>query len=113
MRTLIGVPDKVLAEWIDGREYITATDEGEAVAIGAGYYLVTKKRATVFMSADGLCNAMNTITSYIIPEGIEMDIVIGTGRQEPQHKVMSDIVEDIIKIIPYDTEKISFEFIRE
>ena len=112
MRLLVGVPDKVLVKWIDNREYITATDEGEAICIGAGYYIATKKRAVVFMSADGFCNALNPITSYVIPEKLEMDIVIGTGRQEPQHKVMTDILENIIKILPYDPERISFQLIR-
>jgi len=108
----VGVPDKKVAEWIKGKDYISCCDEGEAVGVGAGIYLATKKRATVFMSADGFMNALNPLTSYVIPEGIEMDLVIGTGRQEPQHKVASDILEEIIKILPYDAERISFKFIR-
>jgi len=111
MRT-VGVPDKKLAEWLEGKEYITATDEGEAVGYGAGYYLATGKRAEVFMSADGFCNALNPLTSYVIPEGIEMDLVISTGRQEPQHKAMSDILDDLIKILPYDPERISIQIIK-
>lgn len=113
MRSLVGVPDKLLSEWLNGKEYITAIDEGEAIGYGAGYYLATGKRATVFMSADGFCNALNAITSYVIPDKIEMNIVISTGRQEPQHKVMSDILDDLIKLIPYDTERISLEIIRK
>jgi hypothetical protein len=113
MRSLVGVPDKLLAEWLNGKEYITATDEGEAIGYGAGYYLATGKRATVFMSADGFCNALNALTSYVIPEGIEMNIVISTGRQEPQHKVMSDILDDLIKLIPYNRELIFINIIKQ
>jgi len=109
----VGVPDKLLSEYLKDKVYLTATDEGEAVGYGAGYYLATGKRANVFMSADGFCNALNALTSYVIPEGIEMNLIISTGRQEPQHKVMSDILEDLIKLLPYDTERISLEIIRK
>jgi len=109
---LVGVPDKKLSKWLKGKDYITATDEGEAVGIGAGYYLATKKRATVFMSADGFMNALNPLTSYVIPEGIKMNLVISTGRQEPQHKVATEMLEKIIKILPYDAKRISIKIIR-
>ena len=41
---LIGVPDKKLATWLGDKEYIMASDEGEAVAIAGGYWLATKER---------------------------------------------------------------------
>jgi sulfopyruvate decarboxylase TPP-binding subunit len=111
MRTLIGVPDKKLAKWLKGKDYISAVDEGEAIGIGAGVYLATKKRATVFMSADGFMNALNPLTSYVIPEGIKMNLVISTGRQEPQHKVATEMLEKIIKILPYAPKRISLKII--
>lgn len=106
----IALQDKVIKKYMDEKginEFLDCSNEGEAVAIGAGYYLATGKRADVFFSADGLCNAMNFLTSWIIPENIEMNLYISTGRQEPPHKVMSDIYEDLIKLIPYDTKRIS------
>lgn len=109
---LIGITDKVLAPWLEGKEYLSVSDEGEAVAFAAGYFKATGKRATVFMSADGLCNALNFITSWIIPEKIEMDLIISTGRQEPPHKVMTDILDDLIKLIPFDYERVSIEIMR-
>lgn len=108
---LIGVPDKILDKHIKSQKYIVASDEGEAVGIAAGYYLATGKRATAFMSADGFCNALNPITSYIIPEKIEMNFLISTGRQEPQHKVMTDILYKLIKLLPYDTRKCDFRVV--
>lgn len=98
--------------WLGEREYMNCSDEGESVAIAAGHYLATDERATAFMSADGFCNALNFLTSWIIPEGIEMNIVISTGRTEPPHKVMTDILADLINILPYDPKRISFEFVR-
>ena len=108
MPLLVGIPDKKIAQYLKYRNYMVASDEGEAVGIAAGYYLATGKRATVFMSADGFCNALNPITSYLIPEKIQMDFIIGTGRQEPHHKVMSDSLYKIIKAICYDARKLDF-----
>ena|SRR3989344_2006017 len=109
---IIGVPDKKLAKWLEDKgEHLIATDEGEAVAIAGGWWLGKNERATVFLSADGLCNALNFLTSWIIPDGIEMNLVVSYGRQELPHKVMTDIVQSIIKLLPYDPAKISIEFI--
>jgi len=110
---IVGISDKVLSEWIKDKEYIGASDEGEAVAIGAGHYIQTGERATVFMSADGFCNALNALTSWIIPDGIEMNLVISTGRQEPPHKVMSDILPSLIALLPYDNTKLHFTIIEK
>jgi phosphonopyruvate decarboxylase len=110
---LVGVPDKVLKDWLGKKKYISTADEGEAIGVAAGYYQAKKKRATVFMSADGFCNALNPITSFVIPEKIEMDFVISTGRTEPQHKVMTDILDDLIKLLPYDPARLHFEIIRQ
>lgn len=109
----IGVPDKILIPWLKDKDYIVATDEGEAVGIAAGYYLATKIPATVFMSADGFGNALNPLTSFVIPEDIKMNFVISIGRQEPSHKVMTDTLWPIILKLPYDPERISFQLIRK
>ena len=110
---IVGVSDKLLMPWLEGKEYLDVSDEGESVAIGAGYFIQTGKRATVFMSADGLCNALNFLTSWIIPDGIEMNIVISTGRQEKPHKVMSDILDSLISLLKYDPTRIHFQIIRK
>lgn len=110
---LIGIPDKLLTPWIAGRDYIKPADEGEAVAIACGVWYATRKRATVFMSADGFANALNPITNLVIPEGIEMDLVISYGRQEPPHKVMSDILLPLIDLLKYDPEKINIKYIKK
>ena len=96
---LIGIPDKLLVPWLGKRKYIAASDEGEAIGIAIGYFYATGKPATVFMSADGFCNALNPITSHVIPFRIPMKIVISMGRKEAQHIVMTGILEDIIKLI--------------
>lgn len=100
--------------WLEGKEYMDCANEGEAIAIVGGYTLATGKRGVAFMSADGFFNALNFITSWIIPEGIPMHIVISIGRTEPPHKVATDITEVIIDLLnQYDTGRISYEFVRK
>lgn len=119
-KTLIcGVSDKVLMPWLQGKEYMDCSDEGEAVAIAGGYWLSTGRRATAFMSADGFFNALNILTSWIIPECIEVDIVISIGRTEPHHYLATNTIETIINLVKLHThetglsERVSFEFIRK
>lgn len=109
----VGIQDKILVDWCKDKEYFDCSDEGEAVAIGAGYFLATGKRANVFMSADGLCNAMNFLTSWIIPEGIEMNLIISTGRQENPHKVMTKILPELLELLDYDYKKINIQVIEK
>lgn len=108
---IITVPDKIIAREIENTDYIMASDEAECCAIAGGAYLATGENSSVYISADGFCNCLNFLTSWIIPDGIGINFIISYGRQEPQHKVMSDILMDMVKLLPYDSKKISFRFI--
>lgn len=110
---LVGIPDKLLTPWIGKRDYIKPADEGEGIAIACGYWYATGKRATVFMSCDGFANALNPITNLVIPFGIPMKLMISYGRKELPHYVMSDLLIKIIDNLPYDAEKLSFEFVKK
>jgi len=112
---LVCLPDKLLVKWLGKKEYITPADEGEGIGIACGYYVATGKRATVAISADGFMNALNPITSLVIPEKIKMNIVISTGRTEPQHIVATKLVPKIIKELQkYDKAKnIHFKLIEK
>ncbi len=110
----IALQDKVIKGYMDYKgihDFLDVSNEGEAIAIAAGYWLGSKKRADVYFSADGFCNALNFITSWIIPEGIEMNIYISSGREEPPHKVMTDILPQMLEMIPYDYSKLYIEII--
>lgn len=109
----VGVSDKLLMPWLKGKKYTNCSDEGEAIGIAGGYWLATGERATVFMSADGFCNAMNPLTSWIIPYGLEMNLVISVGRTEPQHVEMSRILRTLLAILQYDPKKLSVELIEK
>lgn len=114
---IVGVSDKLLMPWLADKEYMDCSDEGEAVAIAGGHYLATGETATVFMSADGFCNALNFLTSWVIPDGIAMHFVISVGRQEDPHKVMTFLLPDILNQLHelpwYDPKKVSFELVEK
>ena len=110
---LAGIPDKILTKWLKNKKYYAVADEGEAIAIGVGFHLSTGKRATVFLSADGLANALNPITNLVIPEKIPINIVVSYGRQEKPHKVMSDLLLPLIELLPYDSKLIHWKFIQK
>jgi len=82
-------------------------------SVCAGFFLATRERANVFMSADGFCNALNPLTSYVIPEGIEMNLIISTGRMELQHKEMTRILKPLIKLLKHDPKRINIEIIEK
>ena len=100
--------------WLEGKEYMGCSDEGEGLAIAAGYFLATGKKGTVFCSADGFMNMLTFLTSWIIPEKIEVHIVISIGRTEPPHYIATEITEPIIKLLEkYDAKGVSYEFVRK
>lgn len=107
----IVLSDKIILPYLP-KKNINVSDEGEAIGIAAGYWLATKKRATVWISADGFCNALNPITSYVIPEKIKMNIIISYGRKEPQHIIMSEILVDLLRLIKYDPKRINIKIVK-
>lgn len=104
--------DKVLMKHIEGKEYINCANEAETISICAGYFLATGKRGNAYMSGDGFMNALNFITSWIMPEKIEMNIYISTGRQEPPHKVVTGILPELLELLRYDFNKLKIELLQ-
>jgi len=100
---IVGVPCSKLKKWLEGKDYLIAADEGEAVAIAAGYWLATGKPATVFMQSDGFANALNPLASLIIPYGIPINWVISVRTDGEQHEVMGKTIETLIEL--YDLKR--------
>ncbi|EFI32829.1 phosphonopyruvate decarboxylase [Desulfonatronospira thiodismutans ASO3-1] len=112
-----GVPDsllKHLCAFVDhhcstGNHILTA-NEGNAVALAAGYYMSTGKMAAVYMQNSGLGNCVNPLTSLTDPQvySIPMLLIIGWRgepgvKDEPQHVKMGRITPaqlDLLEI-PY------------
>lgn len=114
-----GVPDSLLkyfsyslSDHIDQNNHIIAANEGNAIAIAAGYHIATNKIPVVYMQNSGLGNAINPLLSLCDPEvySIPMLLLIG-WRGQPghidakQHKKMGRIQEDILKTLelPFET----------
>jgi phosphonopyruvate decarboxylase len=113
-----GVPDSLLKEFclciddfIPKDRHIITANEGNAIALAAGYYLAQKSIPLVYMQNSGLGNAVNPLLSLCDPEvyAIPMVVVIGWRgepgvKDEPQHvkqgKVQIELLETMN--IPYE-----------
>ncbi len=117
IRMFTGVPDsllKSLCAYIDdhgepGRHIITA-NEGNAVALAAGFHMGTGKLAAVYMQNSGLGNALNPLASLCDPQvySIPMLLIIGWRgepgvKDEPQHIKQGRITKTQLETaeIPY------------
>lgn len=94
----VGVPTSKLEKWFNGTEMFV-TDEGEAIGIAAGYYLATGKIATVFMGSNGFANALEFITSLLIPYKIPIKLVIAKRSDTAWHGTMGNNIRKFIKLI--------------
>ena len=120
-----GVPDSLLKDFCayitdntQGDKNIIAANEGNAVALAAGYYLATNKFGLIYMQNSGEGNAINPLTSLTDPEvySIPMLLLIGWRgepgiKDEPQHKKMGKITLKLLETleIPYSLLDDNFE----
>ena len=117
-----GVPDSLLKDIcsyitdnVDPENNVITSNEGAAIALGAGYHLATNKIPLIYMQNSGLGNAVNPLLSladknvYSIP----MLLMIGWRgepgiKDEPQHFTQGEVT---LKLL--DTMKIPYEIIPE
>lgn len=111
-----GVPDsqlKALCDYLNTespQNNITAANEGNALALAAGYHMATGKTACVYLQNSGLGNIINPLASltndkvYAIPALL----VIGWRGEpgvhdEPQHIFQGEVTLPLLEImnIPY------------
>lgn len=116
-----GVPDSLLKEFcayilenIPENQNIIAANEGNAVAIAAGYHLATNKTALVYLQNSGQGNTLNPLISLTSKEvySIPLLLVIGWRGQpgikdEPQHKKQGQITEQLLKIMGIEYQILS------
>lgn len=98
---MIGVPDSKLKDLIK-RSDIVATDEGEAICYAVGEFLVTGKPGTAYMGSNGFANALEALTSLVVPYEIPINLVIGVRDDCPQHAVMGSEVHNILSDLFYE-----------
>ena len=115
-----GVPDSLLKEFclcIDDfapkDKNIISANEGNAIALAAGYYLAKKSLPLVYMQNSGLGNAINPLLSLCDPDvyAIPMVVVVGWRgepgvKDEPQHAKQGKVQLELL-----DSMGISYEII--
>lgn len=97
--------------------YVSAANEGDAVALAAGQALAGK-RAVAMMQSSGLGNAVSPLTSLTWTFRLPILLIVsGRGTadvaDEPQHELMGQIVSDLLdtmqipwEVFPDDAEAI-------
>jgi len=110
----VEVPCSLLAPVIDGLmadkgcEVLNPVNEGVAMGIAAGRFLVTNKIPMVLTQNSGLCNTVNALTSLNIIYKIPVLYLISWRGQPgindaPEHLFLGSRMENILKVfdIPY------------
>ncbi len=108
-----GVPDSLLkdicayfANNIDEKKHIITANEGNAIALAAGYYLATGKIALVYMQNSGIGNAINPLLSLTDEDVYNIPLLMLIGwrgepgiKDEPQHKKQGKVTDKILEAI--------------
>jgi len=116
-----GVPDSLLKEFciciddrISRKKHIIAANEGNAVALAAGYHLASGSLPLVYMQNSGLGNAVNSLLSLCDTDvySIPMLVMIGWRGEpgitdEPQHVKQGKIQLELLKTMDIPFEIIS------
>ena len=113
-----GVPDSLLKQFclcvvdnVPEDRHVIAANEGNAIALAAGYHLGTGKIPLVYMQNSGFGNSVNPLLSLCDPEvySIPMLLLIGWRGEpgvhdEPQHIKQGKVQLDLLKAmdIPYE-----------
>ncbi len=113
-----GVPDSILKEFclcIDDKvpkdRHVIAANEGNAIALAAGYYLATSRLPLVYMQNSGFGNAINPILSLCDSEVYSIPVLILMGWRgepgvldEPQHIKQGKVQIDLLNAtdIPFE-----------
>lgn len=120
-----GVPDsqlRALCDFlmdkygIDPKHHIICANEGNSVALGAGYYLATGKVPVIYMQNSGEGNIVNPVTSLTNDNvyGIPQIFIVGWRGEpgvhdEPQHVYQGRITVKLLEDLDINTFVISAE----
>lgn len=87
-----GVPCSRLAS----SGFLMAANEGDAVAMAAGAWLGGGQGGAL-MQSSGLGNAVNPLTSLVVPFAIPVLLVISVRTDEPQHELMGALTRPFLE----------------
>ncbi len=112
-----GVPDSLLknvcayiTDNTSKENHIIAANEGNALSLGIGHYLATKRIPLIYLQNSGLGNVINPLLSLADPDVYSIPMILMIGwrgepgvKDEPQHKKQGRVTESLLKSmeIPY------------
>lgn len=112
---ITGVPDSQLKPFCqeivskygyNNEHHIVGANEGNSVALAAGYYLATKKVPVVYLQNSGLGNIVNPVASLTDPFVYGIPVIYFVGwrgepgiKDEPQHKKQGLITLELLETI--------------
>lgn len=115
----VGVPDSQLQALcnylmhkygVDGKHHIIAANEGNALALAAGYHLSTGKVPVVYLQNSGIGNIVNPVASLMNDKVYAMPCLFVVGwrgepgiHDEPQHIFQGEITLSLLKELDIDT----------
>lgn len=109
-----GVPDSLLAPFCNylmenygiSNRHIIGVNEGNCVALAAGYHLSTGKVPTVYMQNSGIGNAINPIASLLNDKVYAIPCIFIVGwrgepgtHDEPQHVFQGEITISLLRAL--------------
>ncbi len=114
-----GVPDSQLKAMcdclisrygVDGVHHVIAANEGNCVALAAGYHLATGKVPVVYMQNSGIGNAVNPIASLLNEKVYAIPCVFVVGwrgepsvHDEPQHVFQGEVTLKLLEDLGIET----------
>ena len=112
-----GVPDSLLKQLclciddnVAKERHVITANEGNAIALAAGYHLASGKLPLVYMQNSGIGNAINPLLSLCDPDVYSIPILLLIGwrgepgvKDEPQHIKQGKVQLDLLRAldIPY------------
>ena len=113
-----GVPDSLLknllsflADSVPPESNVITANEGNAIALAAGFHLATGGIGMIYMQNSGLGNSVNPLASLADPEVYSIPMLLLVGwrgepgvKDEPQHRKQGEITTALLQTlgIPYE-----------
>lgn len=108
-----GVPDSSLKDFLayvfqhaGKQKNIITANEGNAIALSAGYYLATGKIGLVYMQNSGQGNSINPLVSLVDREVYSIPVLLLIGwrgepekKDEPQHIKQGKVTQSLLRLL--------------
>lgn len=86
------------------KEYVVASDEGEAVGLAVGEYLVTGKKPEVWVGENGLLNALDALITLVNLYEIPLTFKVYLRDDEPQHALVANKAKELCELYGIQAE---------